>query len=308
MKRTAPPPAKLSGLDILFGESTDPVAPTTTLSPSQIIIPPWRLRRYFETEKLLSLGQSLQIHGIGQPISVRVVEAGYELVVGERRLRAAQLVGIDQVPVFVIENLSDVDAMEVSLAENLYKESLNPYEESNAVIRLLALRLNVGFEETLTLLKRMKRHHDEKREHNIMPAEESVVHEFFTEWDAMTWESFVKNRVPIFSLPADILAILQEGRIEYTKARLIARIQDESERSQFLEDAIAQDLSVREIRETLAPPKKEQPEWQQRVGQTFDLFKGDRIQTIWNDGRKRKRLERLLGELESLLQDDEVEE
>jgi ParB family chromosome partitioning protein len=300
-------PSKLNGLDILFGESTDTLAPTLTLPPTQILIPQWRLRRYFDKEKLLSLGQSLHKRGFGQPLAVRLVKERYELVVGERRLRAALLLEMHEVPVFVVENLSDSAAIELSLAENLYKESLNPYEETSAILQLLALRLNCDTSDTLTILKRMKRHHDAAtiKTDDVVPIPEApIVHEFFSEWDAMTWESFVKNRLPIFNLPPEILTVLQEGRLEYTKAKLIATIKDEAERSRFLDDAIAQNLSVREIRETLPTRRTEQPEWKRRVEKTSSLLRSERIQVVWEDSRKRKRLERLLGEIELLLQEE----
>ncbi|MHC5731860.1 MAG: ParB/RepB/Spo0J family partition protein, partial [Nostoc sp.] len=75
-----------------------------------------------------------------------------------------------------------------------------------------------------------------------------IIEELFESLGRMSWESFVKNRLPLLNLPLDVLEVLRSGQIEYTKARAIARVEDESTRKQLLLDAIAYNLSLTEIK------------------------------------------------------------
>jgi ParB family chromosome partitioning protein len=96
-------------------------------------------RRHFSEDELAALAQSVREKGVLQPLLVRPIEgeaASFELVAGERRWRAAQRVGLHQVPV-VVRALSDVEALEVALIENLQREDLTVLEEANAYRRLM---------------------------------------------------------------------------------------------------------------------------------------------------------------------------
>ncbi len=92
-------------------------------------------RRRFDDEKMQELVQSVKEHGVVQPILVRRRGDKYELVAGERRWRAAQAAGLRGIPA-VVRDLSDADAMQVALIENLQREDLNPMEEAEAFERL----------------------------------------------------------------------------------------------------------------------------------------------------------------------------
>ncbi|HEX6971353.1 MAG TPA: ParB/RepB/Spo0J family partition protein, partial [Limnochordia bacterium] len=94
-------------------------------------------RRRFAEAPLEELAASIREHGVLEPVIVRPVEAGYELVVGERRWRAAQLAGVETVPAIVRE-MGEREAMELALVENLQREDLNPLEEAEAYRRLMA--------------------------------------------------------------------------------------------------------------------------------------------------------------------------
>jgi len=92
-------------------------------------------RKHFDESKLQELAESIKEKGILEPLIVRRVAEGYELIVGERRWRAAQKIGLKEVPVLVRE-VEDRDALEISLIENLQREDLNPIEEAEAFKRL----------------------------------------------------------------------------------------------------------------------------------------------------------------------------
>ncbi len=94
-------------------------------------------RTRFAAEELEQLSESIRTQGILQPLLVRKSEVGYELVVGERRLRAAKMAGLRQVPV-VVKEVTDAEMLEMSIVENIQRENLNPMEESQAYHRLIA--------------------------------------------------------------------------------------------------------------------------------------------------------------------------
>lgn len=98
---------------------------------------PYQPRRQFAEEELAELSQSIQEQGIIQPLVVRQNTDGYELVAGERRLRAAKMAGLTRVPV-IIRDLSDAKLLEMSIVENIQRKDLNPMEESQAYYQLMA--------------------------------------------------------------------------------------------------------------------------------------------------------------------------
>ncbi|WP_457556348.1 ParB/RepB/Spo0J family partition protein [Candidatus Pyrohabitans sp.] len=107
------------------------------LGINEIKLTGWNPRKNFDEEKLRELADSIKEHGILEPLIVRQVNGSYELVAGERRLRAAKLAGLEKVPV-VVRELDDNQVRELMLLENLQREDLNPQEEAQALQSLLA--------------------------------------------------------------------------------------------------------------------------------------------------------------------------
>jgi ParB family chromosome partitioning protein len=93
-------------------------------------------RTRFAAEELAQLSESIRTQGILQPLLVREMEVGYELVAGERRLRAARMAGLQRIPV-VVKTVSDAEMLEMSIVENIQRENLNPIEEAEAYHRLI---------------------------------------------------------------------------------------------------------------------------------------------------------------------------
>jgi ParB family chromosome partitioning protein len=123
------------GLDALFGTTAEEKS-ATEVSIDEIRAGRFQPRRGISEEKLDELAQSIREHGVVQPILVRRVAGGYEIVAGERRWRAAVKVGLSTIPA-VVRELSDSQTMEIGLVENLQREDLNPVEEAEAYRRLL---------------------------------------------------------------------------------------------------------------------------------------------------------------------------
>jgi ParB family chromosome partitioning protein len=290
----------MKSLDALFGDS-QAVAEMVLLSA--ICLPQQQPRRYFDPSAMQELAESVKQHGILQPLLVRSrSDDKYELVAGERRYRAAKECGLDEVPV-VIRSLSDEEAMQLSLIENLCREDLNPVEETEGILQLLAIRLGSDVEAVTALLYRMKNAADkpESSRHNVMPNPESqLIEEVFTSLGLMTWESFVKNRLPLLNLSDDVLLALRQGKIAYTKAKAIARLKDEDQRKELLETAIALDLSLSQIQTRLKAyiHSSEPTERKERIEATIRRVKQARV---WEDKEKWSRLEALLAEIEALV-------
>jgi len=98
---------------------------------------PYQPRRLFDKDALRALADSIAEHGVLQPLVVRPVDGGYQVIAGERRLRASQMAGLMAVPV-VVRSATDQQALLLALLENLQREDLNPLEEAHAYRRLTA--------------------------------------------------------------------------------------------------------------------------------------------------------------------------
>ena len=110
---------------------------TESISISLVVPNEWQPRREFEPESLNALAESIKEHGVVQPVIVRKKDSGYELIAGERRLRAAQLAGLVEIPALV-RDYSDQETAEIALIENLQREDLNPLEEGLAYQRMIS--------------------------------------------------------------------------------------------------------------------------------------------------------------------------
>ena len=102
----------------------------------EIQVNPYQPRTVFDQEKIEELTHSIKEKGVIQPLLVRKVKGGYQLVAGERRLRAAKKAGLEKIPV-VVREISKAELLEYSLIENLQRENLNPIEEAEAYKRLM---------------------------------------------------------------------------------------------------------------------------------------------------------------------------
>ncbi|MDV2994150.1 MAG: Nucleoid occlusion protein [Chroococcidiopsis sp. SAG 2025] len=207
-------------------------------------------RHHFESEALNHLASSILQHGILHPLLVRPISSAtvkYELVAGERRFRAAVLAGLDAVPV-VIRELGDLEAATLTLVENLQREDLDAIEETRGIVRLLALRLQLGCEAIVSLLVRMAKEAKGQTAQNVLDSTTTaIVIDMFSSLGKMSWESFVTCRLPLLNLPLDLQAAIQTQALNYTKALALSRLKDDERRSLLLRQVLEQNLSVRQI-------------------------------------------------------------
>jgi ParB family chromosome partitioning protein len=119
------------GLDALLGGNGDaaPAAGSPQVAVDAIEQNPFQPRKGFDDDELSALSASIKSHGVLQPLVVRQVNGRYQLIAGERRLRAARAAGLAAVPVTVV-NFNDQQALEAALAENIQRSDLNPIEKA----------------------------------------------------------------------------------------------------------------------------------------------------------------------------------
>jgi ParB family transcriptional regulator, chromosome partitioning protein len=321
-KKDLPYAAMKKPVNLLFGGSGSAISetspqPTTMLAISQIKLPLSQPRRFFDPKKLDELSRSIAKLGVIEPLLVRpLVGDEYELVAGERRLRASKLAGLAEVPV-VVRVMDDAFTAQVRLVENLQREDLNPIEETEGILDLLVLSLDLNQDETISWLHKMRnvcdRYKDENSEvrHNVMSHSQSMlVEELFGWLGKMSWLSFVKNRLPLLSLPDDLLTALRSGDIEYTKALAISKVKADVDRTKLLNDAISQDLSLSQVNQLVRSLKQdskelqvdaEQPSLQSRYKDVSRRFQQS---PVWQNPKKQKSLEKLLNQIQSLIDDE----
>ena len=125
------------GLSALIPKGTSLDTPAERQVPISAIHPnPRQPRRYFNEAKIAELSESIRNQGILQPLVVRKIPQGYELILGERRFRAAQRARLERVPV-IVKDVSDAESLEMALVENIQREELTPIEEALAYRQLM---------------------------------------------------------------------------------------------------------------------------------------------------------------------------
>lgn len=282
---------------------------STLLSLDKIVLPESQPRRYFDPQRLEQLEKSIKEHGILEPLLVRPLDSGaYELVAGERRYRAAKSAGFEEVPV-VIRELDDKKAYQLALVENLQREDLNPIEETEGILELLSLELDAPKKEVISFIDQAL--NTKKRglgfTENVFSKFEKIELILATT-SKLTVESFRTARLPLLNLPSDVLQFLRQGKIEYTKARAIARIKDDKQRKKLLNESIEQNLSLTQIKDRVDKLKTNQSKgkgsspdknvaYPQRLKDIYT--KAKKIKS-WDDPEKAEKLEELLEKLENL--------
>ncbi|MBD1889883.1 MULTISPECIES: ParB/RepB/Spo0J family partition protein [unclassified Coleofasciculus] len=296
--RTAP---ELKTLDAYLSK---PSEPSTSKAPIDKIRHPLKQpRRYFAPDKLAQLVESVKEHGILEPLLVRPLEAGeYELVAGERRLRAARDAGLTEVPI-VSRALDDKQALQIALMENLQREDLNPLEETEGVLELLAIVLELDKSEVVSVLHQSynaKQRGIELNQNVLIQLEK--IESLLSSIGRFNAGTFRSSRLPLLNLPSDVLEALRKGELEYTKAMAIARVKDEQLRSDLLSLAIAENLSLNEIKAHIKELKPQSESTPQRImlERLSEISKRLQKSKTWGERKKRERIARLLDELDKL--------
>jgi ParB family chromosome partitioning protein len=272
---------------------------------ASICLPEYQPRQYFDEAALEELVTTVKEHGVLEPLLVRPTQKAnqYELVAGGRRYRAAQRADLTEVAVIVL-SLTDSQALEVALIENLQRENLNPLEETIGILNLLAMKLSIPYEDVISLLYRLQKEVKGKVAHNVVgESEREMVKAVFNSLGLVSFESFVSHRLPLLSLPSEIQDALQSGKIAYTKAQALARVKDSELRKALLEEALTQELSLSQIKERIkaSTPQPEPTSLEAKAKDTIHRFQKAKL---WQNPAKKKKFERLLTQMEALLAEE----
>lgn len=289
-----------------FTESTEAL-PLNEVPIGQITLPAQQPRRYFDPAKMAHLIESVREHGILEPLIVRPIAPNqYELLAGERRLRAAQALNLALVPISARE-FTDREAQQIALVENLQREDLNPIEETEAILSLLALSLEVESSEIIAILNQVSNAQKRNLEltENVF-RQHKQIEKLLQGIGRFTAQSFRSSRLPLLNLPEEILTALRQGKLEYTKGRAIAQVKDEAKRKKLLKQAVTKELSLSAIKEEIAIVWVEAESMEDapidfRV-RFDDIHRRVKRAKLWDDPKKRRRLEKMMGDLEALLE------
>ncbi len=184
---------------------------------SEIIPNPYQPRKNFTEEALADLAASIQEYGILQPLLVRKTAAGYELIAGERRLRASKMAGLVEVPVLIRE-MDEKETAEIAMIENLQREDLHFLEEAEGFAQLLH---NFGFTQEV-LAERMSKS-----------------------------QSTIANKLRLLKLSLPIRQEIITAGLTERHARALLRLPDEQQQKNVLQAVVEKDLNVRETEELI---------------------------------------------------------
>ena len=174
---------------------------------------PYQPRTTFDEEALEELATSIKEHGVVEPVIVKKSIKGYELVAGERRIKASSIAGKETIPA-IIKDFSDLEMMEIALIENIQRENLNPIEEAKAFANII-------------------------KETNM--TQEEIASKFGKS------RSYVTNLLGLLNLPSEVQKKVEEKKLSMSHARALSKITDPDKVKQLAEKAIKENLNVRNI-------------------------------------------------------------
>jgi ParB family chromosome partitioning protein len=255
------------GLDALFTkvdiEEEDVV---TEAGVDELRPNPYQPRKNFDDQAIAELAESIKQHGVVQPLIVRKSIRGYEIIAGERRLRAAKQAGLEKVPI-VIREFTDEQMMEIALVENLQREDLNPMEIAMAYQKLMD-RLTLTQEELSERVGKSRPH--------------------------------VANFLRLLHLPMDIQSNVSRGTLSMGHARALLAVKDEQLQLQLAAKTIKEKASVRQLEEWIQrlqqPKEKRAKEAPKRVEPMIKRYE-DLLQQVFStpvkikQGRKKGKIE-----------------
>lgn len=205
-----------------------------------------RDRKYISEQEIEELVPSIHRHGVLQPIVVRRKEAGrYELIAGERRYRASLKAGLQTIPA-VVKDVSDNDAYEIALIENLQRKDLNPIEKTSGILKLCGQMRNLTTKEMSSEFYSLT-NMTQSETHNVvsLPAWQEINRVFNNLGKEL--RSFAVHDLPMLGWPMEVQDALRAGHIQPGHGRVITKIKDQEKRKELLQLAIEEDLSVREL-------------------------------------------------------------
>lgn len=182
---------------------------------------PYQPRQNFDEEALQELAASIKEHGVFQPIIIKKSIKGYEIIAGERRVKASKIAGLKEIPA-IVRNFTDSEMMEIALLENLQRENLNSIEEALAYKNLLT-NLNLTQEKLAERLGKSRSH--------------------------------ITNMIGLLTLPEEVQNLISEKKISMGHARVLSKLEDKHQIKELTDRIISEGLSVRQIEDLTSSEK-----------------------------------------------------
>jgi len=243
------------GLNEIFGENIDSFlddisnnGTSNNINIKEIRPNPYQPRKNFDEDSLKELASSIKENGVFQPILVRKSLSGYELVAGERRLRASKIAGKQDIPAIIVE-FDDKQMMEISLLENIQREDLSPIEEAKAYEQLIK-KLNYTQDE---LAKRVS-----KSRVNIT------------------------NLLRLLKLPEEIQLLVNDKKLSYGQARTLLSLDDKEKMYELANRCIKEGISVRELERLVKQDKSIKKTKKEKKEDPYLLDLKNRLQRIYS--------------------------
>ena len=197
---------------------------TLNLIPIDDIAPnPYQPRLKFKPEELEELSRSIKANGLIQPIIVRKSDIfGYELIAGERRLKASKMAGLSEIPA-IIKDITNKESMQLAIVENLQRSDLNPIEEAKAYQQLLD--------------------------------KNQMTHEELAQFMGKS-RPYITNCLRLLNLPTIISHAVEKGELSQGHARVLLTLKDEKEQEKWYQKILNEDMSVRKLEQAVKSTKK----------------------------------------------------
>ncbi|MBO5384342.1 MAG: ParB/RepB/Spo0J family partition protein [Ruminococcus sp.] len=227
------------GLGPLLSDNTIDVQVKKTLRTAEIEPNRDQPRKNFSDENITALAESIREHGMLQPILVRPISTGgYQIVAGERRWRAARMLGLDEVPVNIRE-LSDIETMQIAIIENLQRENLNPVEEASGYNELIE-KFGMTQDKVAKMVGRSR--------------------------------SAIANSVRLLSLPERVLKMVENGDISAGHARALLGFENEELLIATALKAAEGGLTVRQVEKAAQKSTEESENTEQKSNKRIDNY------------------------------------
>ncbi|MBD2504611.1 ParB/RepB/Spo0J family partition protein [Anabaena azotica] len=266
------------------------------------------VRYYYDIEELKAWAlNDLKPNGILSPLWIRPLNNEqsdeYELVAGKRRYHASEFAEIDMLPVRIF-NWNDLEAFKASITENKNRRDFSALEDLDATLKLLAIAIEGTIEEAISLLYQMDNLKRRSGIENVLDHPQyNNIQSVFDFLGGISWESFVKSRLPLLKKPKEILESVRQGKIEYTKGLEIAKIKEPELRKKILAKAISQKLSLAEIKKFIQSHKPNSSNVvQERLDIAYKQFKKS-LKKMEANPERLQQAENLLSQIEEFLKE-----
>jgi ParB family transcriptional regulator, chromosome partitioning protein len=213
---------------------------------------PYNSRREKDPQKFSEILHSIQTYGFRGSIWVQLCPDGtLRLIAGETRLNAAIAAGLQEISADVIKT-NDITAVKLSRIENSRRKDLNALDDTEELIYLLMLTLQKDRTQTIECLYRYKNAAEGKS--SITANEQEAIESTFAEVAPdISLKTFITSRLPLLNLPDDVLQAYNSGQLEYTKAMILGRVQEDEIRQNLIQEVVETGLSLAALKTKIKP-------------------------------------------------------